>query len=245
MPNLTFNWNPFQTIINNRIKGEVIKTSKENNRREFLVRRAPFFSRNFVLRKKGVNTPLVLGRDYVFAHPFSKFALEFNRNAYGSVVLLKPFTNEELEVDYDTIGGPFVLDQAAFIELATGILVNPREANWDDLVNVPTEWPPEPHEHPADQTYDYTEMMVALNSLVLSIQTDPTKTEALDLIKRHMKDSLDKAHKSDKETVGLGKVDNFETATVNDLLGGSGKMFVTVEVLKEAFRKFIKDELPL
>ena len=96
MAKLTVNWNPFQTIIDNRIKNEVIKASTENTRREFVPRGAPFFSRNFSSRKKGTNTPLVLGADYVFAHTFDLFITEFNRNAFGSVILLKPFLNEEL-----------------------------------------------------------------------------------------------------------------------------------------------------
>lgn len=243
MAKLTFNWNPFQTIIDNRIKNEVIKTSKENTRREFVPRYAPFFSRNFSIRKKGTNTPLVLGTDYVFAHTFDRFITKFNRNVFGSVILLKPFLNEELIIDYDTIGGPFVLDENAFIELATGILANPREAQWEHLVNVPTEWPPEPHEHPADQTYDYLEMVTALRSLVIAINTDPTKFDAIDLIKEHIKQPLPKAHKALKEDVGLGDVSNLAPASKEDLKGNSGNLVVTVEILKEALRQFSNNEL--
>lgn len=243
MAKLTFNWNPFQTIIDNRIKDEVIKTSKENTRREFVPRFAPFFGRNFVIKKKGTNAPLVLGTDYVFAHTFDKFIQEFNRNVFGSVVLLKPFLNEEIVIEYDTIGGPFVLDENAFIELATGILANPREAQWEDLINVPTEWPPEPHEHPADQVYDYLEMMTALRSLIIAINTDPTKDDAMDMLKKHMEQSLSKAHKATKDEIGLGDVSNLAPASKNDLKGNSSNLVVTVEVLKEALKQFSNNEL--
>lgn len=237
MSNIIYNWNPFQTLIDNRILGEIIKPSDSANRVEFLVRRAPFFSHNFKLYRAGSATPLVLGTDYVFAHSFDSFISEYRKNAFGSVILLKPFAGDVLTADYDTIGSPFVLDEIAFVQLAANIIDNPRQARWEDLSDVPTEWPVDPHEHPVSQTYDYEEMMTALRSLILaSTSANSISSNVEETLRLHLEAPLPMAHAATSADVGLSELPNLRAGTSQDLQGGSSNSIVTVALLKEALR---------
>jgi len=236
MANPVYAWNPFQERLDCHIPAETIKTAQENTRKEFVPRAAPFYSRNFILRRKGSGAALVLGVDYAFAHPFKRFTNKYYRNCYGSVILLKDFTNEILEIEYDTIGGPFILDEVAFATLVANIANSPRIVDWSNLVNVPTEWPADPHEHPASQTYDYLEMMDSLTALI-AVMTDTSSTmNALTLLEEHMQAPLLEAHAGSKADLGLPDVGNLRPSVSADLAGSSANVQLTMNTFKEGLR---------
>jgi hypothetical protein len=239
MANIVYQWNPFQQRIDNRITQEVIKTSTVNDRVEFVPRAAPFFGRNFKLFRQGNATPLILGFDYCFAHQFGGFISKYNRNVFGSVIMLRPIAGDVLLADYDTIGAGFVLDQVAFAELIANIVNAPRVADWSELdgPTIPTEFPPDPHDHPASQTYDYLEMMDAVKSLILAV-TDSTQSVSLkELLEEHISKPLTEAHAASKADIGLPLTPNMKAATAADLVGNSGNLLITVDVLKTALRQ--------
>jgi len=236
MANPVYAWNPFQERLDCRIPNEVIKASTDNNRKEFVPRAAPFYSRNCKIKKKGSNTYLTLGVDYAFAHPFSRFTRKYNRNVFGSVILLKDFTGQELIIEYDTIGGPFVLDEVAFATLVANIMNSPRIVDWGNLVNVPEEWPADPHEHPETQTYDYLEMMESMTSLI-AVMTDTASTmNVMKLLEEHMEKSIQQAHTASKADLGLPDVGNLRPSVPADLAGSSGNVQLTMDVFKEGLR---------
>ena len=248
MATIVYEWNPFQERIANDIKQEVIKTAAQTNRVEWLPRAAPFFSRNFKLWRQGTATPLVLGVDYCFGHTFERFILGYQRNVFGSVIMLKPVANEVLLADYSTIGGPFVLDQIAFATLLANIVNSPRVADWADLTGVPAAFPTDPHTHPVSQTYDYVDMMVNLRSLILAITNQSageTGVSVKQLLDEHMAAPLIEAHFGDPASIGLDLVPNMSAANNTDLEGSSANKLLTVAVFKEGMRKLIAGTLKI
>jgi len=253
MANVLYPWNPFQDQIDCDIPGpgeqpEILKLSGDNNRKEFVPRYAPFFAHGFVLRRQGDPDPLKLNVDYAFAHSFDRFIEKYNRNVFGSVVTLKDFSNEVLVIDkYSTIGGPFTMNEVAFAQLVANIVNAPRIIDWEDLdeTTVPTEWPQDPHDHPAIQSYDYFDMMVQLRGLIAmelqALQDVNLKT----LFQEHINAPLAQAHPGGKADFGLALTQNVGQATNADLQGGSNNLNVTVGVLKEAFRLAAQSKLPL
>lgn len=245
MATTVYQWNPFQEVLDNNIKREVIKASADEKRREFIPRNAPFFSRGVVVYRKGSTVPLKLGEDYAFAHPFSKFINKYKRNAYGSVVLLKDL-DAILEMDYSTIGAPFVLDEAAMAAAIANLVNAPHSADWNTLTNVPASFPFDPHDHPATQTYDYEEMMTALNSLIATIALGNEDNVTMNaLLEEHIKSSLNKAHTATPADLGLDLVPNMPAAEITDLVGNSAVKLVTVSVLKSALRQLVEGSLGL
>lgn len=242
---ITYLWNPFQERVDNNIKQEVIKTAGVTTRVEWVPRAAPFFSKDFVLWRQGSGTPLVFGVDYVFGHTFDRFVNGYKRNCFGSVIMLKPLPNEVLKADYSTIGGPFVLDQVAFATLVANIINAPRVANWEDLVGVPTEFPSDPHTHPATQTYDYLDMMVQLRSLVLAITDQSQGLTVKALLEEHMAAPLIEAHAGSADDIGLDLVENMGPAVSADLEGSSGNKLLTMAVFKEGMRKLVAGTLKI
>ena len=246
MANITFPWNPFQDQILCRVKGEVIKTSTDGKRRIFVPRAAPFFMKNVVLRKQGSVTPLNPGSDFLYAHTFDRFIVDKRRNVAGAIVLRKDFENEILVMDYDTIGGPFILDEVAFVQLVANIVNAPREADWSDLVGVPEEWPADPHDHPPVQGYDYEDMYLALKHLILIMSDSETNGASLmSLLEDHLKKPILQAHTGNKADLGLPDTANLRPSVVADIAGGEPGVALTMDVALEMFRRAAKGTLNL
>jgi hypothetical protein len=240
MANIVYPWNPFQDNINCRITDETIRAGDFTaGRVEFVPRGAPFFSRNFELYRQGSVEPLKLGYDYCFAHAFGKFILGYNRNAFGSVIMLRPMAGDVLLPKYDTLGGPLTLDDVAFATFVANIVNAPRVADWADLdgPTIPLEFPSDPHEHPANQTYDYLEMMDQLKSLILAVTDNAQGVTLKSLLEEHIGKELIEAHAASAADIGLPLTPNMQAAMRADLAGNSANLLVTVDVLKEAFRK--------
>lgn len=246
MANIVYGWNPFQERTDCRISNEIVKTSAQKTRKEFVPRAAPFYSRNFKLFRQGDPDPLVPGTDYAFAHMFDGFVMKYSRNVFGSVVLLNDkYKDDVLIVSYDTIGGPFTLNDAAFVELVANIINSPRQADWADLddTTIPVEFPPDPHQQPAAQTYDYLEMMVALRSYIAALVQSQQEVDLGKLLQEHLDAPLAEAHEASKDDFGLNLVQNMGPATSEDLNGNSDNKLMTVARFKEGLRRLSAGDL--
>lgn len=242
---IVYPWNPFQERVDCRIPGEVIKPNGVGTRVEFVPRAAPFYAHNFKLFRQGSNEELIPGIDFIFGHSFDRFIHRFKRNVYGSVILLKPVSAPVIGV-YDTIGGPFILDQVAYATLVANINNSPRQADWSDITDVPYDFPPDPHEQPVSQTYDYLDMVQYLKNLLLAItETGTGQISVRTILEEHLAKDLDQAHRADKTMIGLDLVPNARKATFEDIAGNSDNVVVSMKVIKEMFRQLAAGTLPL
>lgn len=248
MPAPIYNWNPFQERIDCRVENEVVKVANDTTRRVFVVRAGPFFSaarnngaaKKFILKRQSSNVELELGVDYAFCNTFDRFMDKYKRNVYGAFVLLKPFPGEVLVASYDTIGGPFILDDVAFATLVANVANSPRQASWDSLIGVPTAFPADPHEQPLEQTYDWLEAYAALKSLIIVMTDKAAQGDALALLEDHLKKRLPEAHAASTGDIGIPDVANLRPSTVADLAGADANVGVTMDVLK-AFGRQLRD----
>lgn len=246
MANITLPWNPWQDQILARVENEVIKTSSDNNRRVYVPRAAPFFLKNATLRLRGSTTNLNPGSDYLLAHPFDRFIVDYKRNVFGAIVLRKDFSDQEILMSYDSLGGPFVLDETAFVQLVANIANQPREIDWSDLVNPPVDWPADPHDHPPVQVYDMEDMMVKLTQLILVLNDSNTNgTTLMSLLEDHLRKPILQAHTGNKADLGLPDVMNLRPSVITDIGSNNAGIQVTMDVLMEMFRRAANGTLDL
>lgn len=237
-------WNPFQDLIDCDIVDEPIHVMAGDHT-QFMPRNAPFFFDKFAI-KDGNGVTLVLGVDYVLANPFQEFIKAYGRNVFGSVILINKIPNSDFKISYSTIGFPFALDEAGYAIAVANMVSNPRVAGWGQIVNVPSEFPPDPHDHNANETYDYREMMDYMFQMIqiLAMQTDATTIT--DAFAEHIKSPLDKSgHTANKSMVALTKTPDMAAATEADLLANSSTALLTVEMGKSLLTQILNGKIPL
>ncbi len=133
----------------NKITGEIHTITAENNRNFhlFLPKFAPFYEEGFKLFKNinGTQLPLDVDKDFFFVYKFEGASLSTSKNVFGGICFMDMTQEGEFEIEYQTVGGPWVVDQQQALEIIANEVYNPRGRTWDQVMNYPTNFGPTEH----------------------------------------------------------------------------------------------------
>lgn len=173
---------------------------------------APFFTESMKVFRVDNGEELIQGVDWVEMWYFDAASGEIGARIYGGLLFYDNEADYEIELrEYQTIGGPWTLDAQGLAKLLATKLLNPILTRWEQVVELPFEFPPLDHEH--DVT-DLTTLQDLLDKLESIRQAILTKTGAnLDL---HIADH-NNPHVVTKDHVNLGLVMNYPMAQLADI----------------------------
>lgn len=235
---ITYPWNPFQDNPTNRVTDE--PQSTDVNSAGIIVPRAgPFFSRNVTVRLADSGRALSFeAGEYTFLHPFGAFNKRYNRLAWGGIQVKGVSDPTDFLLDYDSIGGDFVLDDSAYAAAVANALTSPRTIDWNEIVNLPLVWPPDPHDQPASDTMNYGDFITYMQSYLDAIMDNPSVSWQSEL-KDHLKERLRDAHAATLSDLGVNNLGDWAMAVQDDVnKGNSTELVINVAVLKEAIRGY-------
>lgn len=240
---IIYGWNPFQDIAANRVVNETVTVQGGAKGNIIVPRKGPFFSRNFKIKMKTSGRELSMERgEYSFVHPFGAFIEKYSRLTWGALQVKGVASPTDFVIEYDTIGGGFVLDDIAYAKAVADVLTSARTADWSQIVNLPSEFPPDPHDHPASDTFNYGDLMVWLKSYLDAITGTETSFTVAAQLEAHLKAELQQAHKATLKDLGVNNLKDWAMATEDDLVGNSTELLVNVHFMKEAIRSFQRGE---
>lgn len=233
-----YDWNPFQDLIDNRIEQELIHC---NGVTQPIIapRCGPFFSDKFQITLKGSTTPLDFAKgEYSFVYPYMTFVEEYQKLCYGGVLIHNVTNPSDYYIDYDTIGGDYVLDDINYAEFIANIINNPRTVNMDQIINFPTEFPPDPHDHPAKDTLGYMDMIVWMKSYLDAIVGIDTSLTLAKQFADHIQQSIQKAHGGGLADLGIKNLKDFPLADNTTVKGESAQVYASIWAVKNLIRGF-------
>lgn len=235
---ITYAWNPFQDNVANRITGEE-QQADANGAGIIVPRYGPFFSRNVVIRLKESGRELSFeAGEYSFLYPFGAFNERYNRLTWGAIQIKGISGPTNFEIEYDTIGGDFVLSDLAYAEAVANQLTSPRTTDWNNIVNLPLVWPADPHQHPASDTMNYGDLIVWMRSYMDAITQNPDATW-MSRFQQHLEDDLQKAHKASLSMLGVNNLEDWAMAVAPaDIQGNAMNLLVNVSFCKALIRGF-------
>lgn len=235
----SYPWNPFQDLVSNDIKGEIASVSISPQGAIIIPRAAPLFSRNVTIKLQGSSRPLSLEMgEYSFLYPYEIFTGKYQRLVFGAILIPNVTQASNFIIDYSTIGAEFVLDDIAYAEAVANTLTSPRTASWEQVVNVPAEFPSDPHPHPASDTYNYHDMTVYLKSYIESLLSTGNPASLQSLLQAHLDANLHDAHGGTLADLGVEHLQDFPIATEADLTGESNEVLITVNSAKRLIRGY-------
>lgn len=227
MPN-TYAFDPLGTLPANRVVDEQqILTGANHRNQYFLVpNAAPFFADSLLVTHvaaDGTHTPLVLNVDYYEAFQFIGASKATEKPIYGGVSFLSNNLTGSVKLTYQTLGGPWTVTEEQVIEILSDTLRNPRVTSWEMVANTPTIFPPIDHDWNLVDMVGISEVRDTLVDIEQAIINRPATILA------------PPQAIPTKNTVGLGNVDNFSTATdIEAEEGNSSTLFVTPRGVKQA-----------
>lgn len=183
---------------------------------------APFFRNNLRIRHLGLGRDLVEGVDYHLTHWFHAASHGVGRPVYGSITFIDRSLTGVVELRYQTIGGDWVYDEGTVLELMANRLMNPRITTWEQVVDLPFQFPVIDHEWDLDDLTGAKEVVEKLEGITAAINAanDANGTS-------HVGDT-NNPHRVTKLQVGLGLVENYPMANIAEAtVGLSNELYMT------------------
>lgn len=211
-------------------------------------RAAPFFYLDLEIwtGPKKTGRKLVKGADYYPSLKFEAGSLYLRKPLYGGIVYTDHSFSGDVYLHYQTLGGDFVLDAATIIENVTGILTRDiRFYSYDQLIEVPSAFPPDAHIHPVEDYRTWADVANGLHEIAVAILSagadgsNPNYTALINLINSHI-NAQNNAHTP--QAVGLGLVPNYPAATEKDVTANSNITLMTPALTNYQFAHLIKKE---
>lgn len=218
----TYQFDPTGVLAANKIVGEQHPITAANGKSHHLVVPVygPFFETGLTVIYRdvgGTDHVLTKGVDYHLAHQFIGASRATVKPIYGSIALLDLQLAGLITIGYQTLGGDWVLDRNVVLAALSDSVRNPRVASWEQVVSVPTLFPPVDHQYNLDDLVGMSEVVSELDQVGQAIAAKPANTVL-----------FDQDVTPTKQRLGLGNVDNFRTATDEEArLAESDTRFVT------------------
>jgi hypothetical protein len=195
---------------------------------------APFYRDSLTVKELTTNRLLVEGVDWVATHRFIDASRAVAKPIYGSITFYDKTFSGIVEINYQTIGGDWTIDDALISQLLTQVSVNPRITTWEEIVNLPFQFPVIDHEWNLRDLIGLSEVKTALEGISQVIVDTGDIRPALQL---HLT-NLGNPHQVSKTQVGLSSVENFPVATRADALDGiSDNTYMTPRRTRQAIEK--------
>ena len=199
---------------------------------------APFFALGLIVRSGPASTDPVLveGTDYILTHRFVEASQFLNRQIYGSITFLNQMYSGMVWLTYQTLGGTYTLDDYSIVENLTRSLYSIRVVTWTQVVPLVAAFPPLPHPHNVADLTGMADVVVVLNSILTALQQSGGNVNTLATT---LQTHLNAVSSHSKSQVGLGLLDNFRTATQQDIENGVPNAYVTPQMLIYGIERFV------
>lgn len=221
------------TALSNRVDGEehtLIKVTNRTNR-ALVPRMGAFYEENFRLyNDKG--QVLTKGKDYTLTYLYDDLSVLTGLSIYAIVVVTNPLVSSTVKIDYRALGGPNVLNVKELAAVMKTLSDGTLEFKYSDIVGRPSGFIPEEHEHYWWQVYGMESTIESLKGISEGIANRDDKIESNTVsygdrliaecqvlidnfaaaAARHYSDYAN-PHKSDKQKIGLGFLNNWPIAT--------------------------------
>lgn len=213
-------FDPTGKLASNLITGDMqaIVPGDQGNSNHFIVPLlAPYFVDSLVALfqdTEGVQSPLVEGVDYVCTHVFHDASLACASRVAGSLSFYNLNLQGQIQLQYQTLGGIWTLNEAAINTILADRLHNPRITTWEQVTDQPVTFPVIDHEWNLVDLVGMSEILAELQNIEAVLRDNSSSGLAA-----HIADH-ENPHFTTQDQVGLGLVMNYAMAVNADAVAG-------------------------
>ena len=196
-------------------------------------RKAPYFADSLVVTHPASGRTLDVGVDYVHSYLFQQQSnTEPFLMVYGGISLLTTeYDGAVLTLQYQTLGGEYVLPEADILAILANAHIDPRMTSWDSVALRPGEYHPEAHLHHVSTTMGWDDLVLAVRDLIEKIRVESSELAAL--FQAHIDDKTN-PHETDLIKLGIERFANVYKATLSQAnLGTNDINYITPFLLRD------------
>ena len=201
---------------------------------------APFFKNGFSIYTgpNQTGTKLTAGVDYFLTHHFIEASIGCGQPVYGSFTLLnQSYTGSTVYVNYNTIGGTWVLPDVSVIIALTLARYSINYVTWSQVAGLPVAFPPTDHTHDGSDLTGLADVVTAINACTAAITNQPAPalvtatTIGLGLVPNYRPASdVDYSAATNNALATAGGVSRFVLASLAAMLPSGGIAFPTMHL---------------
>lgn len=216
-PSYAYPFDPTGTLASNLIQGESITISPPSWSDFYFVipAFAPYFQTSLQVIHHPSGKILSEGVDYNCTHRFHDASLACGKPIYGSITLLDKTLTGVLELKYQTLGGAWTVSNATILAILSDTQLNPRITTWEQVVDLPFEFPVIDHQWDLVDLVGASEVVSALEDIKAAILASGNGGLA-----DHLAD-FNNPHRVTAAQVGLGLVQNYGIADLPTATAGT------------------------
>lgn len=250
---------------NNFISSETLQLSN-GNLRAVSPLYAPFFSAGLTVVDKHTGSTLASDQYRLMnLVPLLSAMSSGNKEVYSILVITDSSVSSSVEVSYQTVGGKYVRSYATVATLIETLLNDNRNYDpaWPSILNKDHDFEPSLHYHALGDVIGWEYVAAALDDIktaivlgdedrilkvfayISRIRQRAVEAEArlTELLSTHAA-SANNPHRVTKYDIGLGNVQNYPNATIQQALDGTNReSYLTPEIAKSAIYELIKAQL--
>ena len=207
----------------------------------FIVPRcAPFFEKNFKIFDNETGRELVLGVDYALTHRFIDASRSIGRAIYGSVLFYDKERKGSVKLSYQTLGGEWTINESEIIRIIEQKSLNPRVISWEQVAEVPKQFPVIDHDWRIDDMVGAKELVAAVEKIAQRILET---ADIRELVRAHIEGLETNPHGTTKDDLELDKVENWPPATLAEARGGQGsENYMSATLVRAALESYTSEK---
>lgn len=216
-PTYAYPFDPTGTQPSNLIQGERQTISAPNWTDFYFIIpfAAPYFRESLQIIHHPSGKILSEGVDYSCTHRFHDASLACGKPIYGSITFFDKTLVGVVELQYQTIGGAWTIDTNTLLQILADTQLNPRITTWEQVVNLPFEFPVIDHQWDLVDMVGASEIVTALGDIKDAILASGSGGLA-----DHLAD-YNNPHRVTATQVGLGNVPNYSAADLPTAVAGT------------------------
>ncbi|UQT03118.1 short tail fiber protein [Serratia phage vB_SmaS-Totoro] len=230
-----YDFDPYGTNAANKIVSEPHTITAVNGTDfNFVVPRfAPFFRRDLVIRNASTGAKLRANVDYYFGFRFDQILVSGSMQpVYGAIVFNDRTLSGNIEIDYQTLGGEFVLSESQILEILANKQLDPRTATWGSIVDLPEEFPPIPHRTNAEDMVGMSEVVSSNYDIADAIREGNVKS--MQALMEHIQDH-NNPHHITLADLGIDQLGNLVPASKEQAEGGTDNTYYMTSLRVKQF----------
>ena len=186
---------------------------------------APFYIKDLKVYKKtqqGAKTYLVEGVDFNVGYEFLQAVNSTGIPVYGAISFINRNLAGDIYLDYRTVGGDWTINQNKIAEIIADLQYNPVITTWEQVANIPYQFPPTPHSHDVQDLTSFSDLLNVLRRLGENLNGagNINQQQVIDIVERTMTSN-------GKAAVGLSNLRNLEVLPLNNGNNNTDNYYVT------------------
>lgn len=182
---------------------------------------APFFRKGLVVKHITSGQTLVEGIHFDLGYKFEAASKQTATPIYGAIVITDRTLSGQLTVEYQTLGGEWVMDTQEILTILQNVKTDPRTVRWEYVIDKPITFPPVDHLHHSDDLVGMDDVTKGIEAIRVAIGDSAGK--ALSALLEHLRDHAN-PHEVTLVQLGLDSLGALSESTTADVDAGTDNL---------------------